>query len=177
MLAESIFDGVFGASKIRLISAFGKQGLLRLNSIENSCKNVFSIKGTSYVSLRFLTDLYLELKDREAKITVCPSPLDPNLIEAIALPEASACFIIENGGEPIDVSDCLKNDELVNERLKCFDECHALALRDAKRWFSVASELHFTLEDIYKRAMDFDIVERIYEKKLDEACDILNLSR
>ena len=176
-LAERVFDGKCGIDKTRLISAFCKQGLLRLKSVENSCKNVFSIRGNNYACLRFLGDLYHEFKTLGAKITVCPTPLDPSLIEAIALPETATCFVIENEGEAIDVSDYLKNDELVREKLKCLDECHALALRDAERWFSVASELHFTLEDIYKRAMDFDIIDQIYEKKLAEACDILNLGR
>ena len=164
-----------GLTKTRLVSAFGKHGLFKLSTYETMCNKVFSLHGNDYACLRFMTDLYREFEYRGIEMTASPFPLDQNAIEAIYIPKDSVCFIIGGGGEQIGVDDYFRNDELINERLKCAEECHKLALNDAKRWFSVASELHFTLEDIYTQAMNFDAVDAIYKKKFAEACDILNL--
>ena len=175
-LADSVDGHDSGSTQIRLISSFCKHGLTRLNTLESRCANIFSIVGTDYTSTRFLTDLSQEFKRRSKKITVFPSPLDPTAIEAILIPDASTCFVVGGNGKQIDTERFLKKDAIISEKIKCAKECHTLALQDSMRWFSVAAELHFALEEIYTRAMNFDIIDRIYDEKFSEVCDILKLS-
>ena len=172
-LADSASSANIGKSSTRLISAFGKRGLVRFDTIEAASEKIFSVSGDEYASERFLTDLCNTLKQREIELIRCPSPLDPKVIEGIFIPSIKSCFVIGERENTISCDAFFTDNALSLERRKCAEECHRIALDDAERWFAIASELHFALEDIYTRAMDFDVINRLYEKKLGEIEGIL----
>jgi hypothetical protein len=45
--------------------------------------------------------------------------------------------------------------------------------REAARWFAIASELHFELEAIYSEAMEYSLVDELFDKKSREILNIL----
>ena len=54
-------------------------------------------------------------------------------------------------------------------------DVEADALEAAKRWFGIASDLHFRLEEIYKSCMNFERNEQISSEKIEEISAILGL--
>ena len=62
-----------------------------------------------------------------------------------------------------------------SERTRRAKEIKKTALEEAERWFSIASELHFRLEEIYGSAMDFHKNTEMLDEKLGEMQNILEI--
>ena len=56
------------------------------------------------------------------------------------------------------------------------EELHSRALEESVRWFSIASDIHFDLEEMYSCAMDFSKIDAIFTEKAKECKQILGLS-
>jgi hypothetical protein len=80
-----------------------------------------------------------------------------------------------SGGEVIDLGEFSVSDALTDERTRTMRDIEASALESAKRWFKIASDLHFRLEEIYKTSMNFDQNEQIIVEKSEEISKILGL--
>jgi len=163
--------------EIRLISAFGKSGAYRLNTLEKSSKKLYTLKGTEKACEAIMAALAKNLLSSGKAHILCPSPLDGEKIEAIFLPDTSTAIMLTDGGEVIDTGTFFsKNDALSGEELRVARSFSTEALEEAARWFGIASELHFSLEEIYTRAMDFEKIDKIYEKECKNLKNILGLS-
>lgn len=176
-LAESLKTVNKGNIKTRLISSFGKMGKYGFETLEVSAKKKYSVKGNDIFISDFLNYLQLELCYRDADIIICPSPLDENAIEAIYIPGEDILISASDDGENIidTVSLVCENDKTAKEKTKVLNDIHSICLESSTRWFSIASDVHFRLEDIYKSCMDFEGNNRIINEKLEILCDILKL--
>ena len=162
------------SEKTRLISAFGSHGKSRLTTIEKSAKKLYSIVGDYYASSLLLNEIHKLFLSLRNDIYIFASPLDSDCIEAIYLPSQSIGFTLGTEGEKIDSEDYIfPADKADNERVKKAAEIEGCALEESMRWFSIASDLHFRLEDLYIGAMDFDINDKIFEQKVREIDNIL----
>ncbi len=172
-LADKLSSAKSGDATTRLITAFCKRGFVHLDTLENISETIFTVSGDTYASHRFLSELCTHLNWFRTELLRCPSPLDDGLTEAIFIPSIKTCFKLGEGQNNINTELFYTDDLLSCERRKCAEECHTIALQDSERWFAIASELHFTLEDIYTRAMNFDIIDNVYSSKLYEIKELL----
>ncbi len=172
-LAEIFNKAEKGDCTTRLTNAFCKNGAVTLDTFKSISENIFYISGDDYPCKRFLNEVRTELLNLQKEFICSPSALEENYVQSIFIPSIETCFVIGEGENRIDTSLFFSEDSLSRERIKCAENCHAIAINDAIRWFGIASELHFTLEEIYSRAMNFDIIDTLYERKLAQIKSIL----
>lgn len=162
-------------SKIRLVSSFGKNGSYSLETLKQLSKNIFYISGEVFPAMLLLLEISGFLYTMDISCTRFPTALNPDYLDAIYIPSSDILFMIGDG-------DGLNADSLIkescgydSERIKSAKGLWDISLTEAKRWFSIASDLHFRLEDIYTQAMSFDKNDALLAKKLDEMQNMLEV--
>ena len=175
-MAESIFPDIFNhfsdRESTRLISSFGRYGDYRLNTLSELGARIIGVSGNEYACDLFLSLCYEILKIREVHFLRFPTALTPSVTEAIYLPDNNLIITKTDDGE-INADEFVSVRPIEIERVKKANQLYNESLEEAKRWFAIASDLHFRLEKIYGEAMDFDKNEAILEEKLLEIAIIL----
>jgi len=157
----------------RLISAFCKHNLYTLDSLENTPLKKIFIKGEKEICYLFLNDILSKSRLFANEITRFPSPLDNSKTEAILIHDSDTVYLIGDGENSIDITENVGNDKVVLENFSRLKILENETLSEAARWFNIASEFHFRLEEIYSSAMNFSVIDEISESILDEIGDIL----
>jgi len=104
-----------------------------------------------------------------------PNALNPEFLDAICLEESSMTIMAGDGGN-INVDEMIKGGyEYNSERIKNASYIREISLAEAKRWFGIASDMHFRLEAIYSVAMDFEKINELLSLKLSEMENILEV--
>lgn len=160
----------------RMIRSFGRFGSYRLKSFDSLAKETVRIayaNGIGYLCTEIIRDI---LAQSSADAFYSPSPLNPAQIDEIYLPETGVLFTVEDGECDIDCRKFVfarKSDTEGQKRaLQIYGDC----MTESQRWFSIASDTHFELEEIYSAAMNFDKNEEITEKIIANSLDILKIS-
>lgn len=162
-------------SKIRLISSFGKNGLYSLESAKQLSKNVFYIVGDIFPAMLLLLEISDFLYTMDVSCVRFPTALNPDYLDAIYIPSSDIVFMIGDG-EGYNADALIKSTcEYDSERIKTAKGLWDISLTEAKRWFGIASDLHFRLEKIYTQAMSFEKNDALLSKKLDEMQNILEV--
>jgi hypothetical protein len=164
-----------GDKKVRLISSFGKQGHYRLDTLEEAAKKRYTLIGDKAIKSIFMNQVSDTLSLRSADLTVSPSALEKDDTDALFIGGEDISISRISGGEVIDLGEFYVSDALTDERTRTMRDIEASALESAKRWFKIASDLHFRLEEIYKTSMNFDQNEQIIVEKSEEISKILGL--
>ncbi len=160
--------------RTRLVSSFSRYGEWRLDTVQRNSNKLFSVNGNRAHAEIFMNLLREKFLTTEKKIILCPTALDPNFTDAIYLCNEKIGYTTGIGGEAINADAFFCESPLEAENIKKAGEIRNAALLEAKRWFTIASDLHFRLEEIYTKAMNFDRIDEIYEKKVVQIKNILN---
>ena len=162
--------------KTRLLSSFGKNGKQRLDTLENISEKYYSITGDESCAYLLLGEIRKQLADNAVSFTYFPSALSPTHIDAIYIPSISTAFSIGENGNAINAEELLlPSYKLCSEQIKVARTINEMAIAEAARWFAIASDFHFRLEEIYSEAMDFEKNDAICNKILEEIKNILTL--
>ena len=159
-------------SKTRLISAFGKNGYFRLDTLQNKFRKTVEISGAEFPALLLLNVVSKLLLALNTSASGFPTALNPNYLDAI---QVNDTIIIIGGKGDINADELMRSDKCYSERIKSAAFMRASALDEAKRWFGIASDLHFRLEEIYSSAMNFEKNEELLCGKLSEMENILEV--
>lgn len=127
---------------------------------------VYGAHGSSFAVFE---ELMHQLTDISDTITVSPSPLCPDTLDAIAMEDAGVSFfdcgkICENKNiKAINAERFLNYAPLkkIKPELRLLSRLSEDTMNAAYKMLSKAKDAHFKLEDIYVCAMDFSIKERI----------------
>lgn len=169
--AELIFKEIprgKGAEKTtRLISCFGKDGEGRLSTLDLLELRKISVNSTPLYSGLFLNICLNILESKSQKIIHFPNVLDPDETDAIYLSDHNLLITKAADGE-VNADDFFNISEVEEDRIKRAKEIKVKALDEAVRWFKIASDMHFRLEEIYGAAMNFEINERLLKEKISE---------
>jgi hypothetical protein len=156
----------------KIISAFGKNGITTLSADTDKFMQKIEVSGDEYSTALFMNTCQRQLRSNGGFYTVYHTPLDEELTECIALPFDSVLICSSKNGK-VDSTEFIKLNSLKQENIKKARQLTRDALDEAQRWFLVASDFHFRLEEIYSRAMDFEKNDMIFLKTWDEICEIL----
>lgn len=163
-LLQPFIEKEDGKLSTRLISSFGRFGDYNISPAKSLFDREIKVMGDGRYFIKACAD-YL-IKD-QVNITLFPSAKDPEYFDAILLEKARILIIQSEEGE-INGNDYLNLSSLDKERNRLAEELQKELLIESARWFKIAAELHFSLEDIYSAAMDFSkndrIVSEIYAK-------------
>lgn len=159
-------------NKTRLISSFSKDGYQRVLPVPSYESKQVKLGGNVYGArefLSFLTSRY------DGNCVIFPYPLNINYNEAIYYPKEDTLIIVDDNASDINADVFLSDSSIENEKIRVIEQTHNELLTEAKRWFNIASDIHFRLEDIYSRCMNFEINDKIFDKiceKIAKVCDI-----
>lgn len=174
-LAEQNCGTSFPRITTRLVTSFGKRGEVKFDTLERDDYNRFSIIGNKESAYLFLNKLYENQSLNHSHIIRFPSPLDDSKTEALLFPDESIVYMIGGNGEQISTDDFSSISKLDAERIKAMERIENDALKEAERWFAIASEMHFRLEEIYSRSMDFSKNDLTLEKITAELYELVDV--
>ena len=168
--AERFCNLPSGRATQRYITAFGRDGLLRLDTLKYACNETVSIAYDEHISGIYLREIYTNL----CRLGVCavhfPNALDHSLTDAVYLPDASVIYTTSPESPPWDI----RISDVDRSRIRCATKLRDEALNEAKRHFGVASSIHFELEELYGQAMNFDTLDEIYSEKSAEIIKLMS---
>ncbi len=162
-----------GKSASRFLSALSCQGELRLNGeIEKLCKLIYVFDGSLGGADAALRLAARGAMDRGADVLLCPSPLEPERLEAVLLPQSGVAFA--DGSWQLEEVRRLRIDALVpaekqqaaKGELKQSAKLGGQLLELACGKLKEAKALHDELEAVYKPHMDFPALTRFTENEI-----------
>lgn len=156
------------------LSSFSKNGYRSFPFPKEKYKKTIKIGGdltNAKILIKFISDSLSAAKEE-----FFPSPLRPDLPEAVVLDK---CLITAIGDDlSVVCSDEFFADSKTDkEELKTISKIHDELLGEAIRWLTIASDIHFRLEDIYVKCVNFDQNEMIFDKiskKILKVCECNN---
>ena len=155
-LADSILASENPQKKTRLISAFGKSGVVRFDTLKKISERYIGVSGATRAVNEYIAILWKETKEICNTVRI-PSPLDDSITEAIYFPDSHLTIVADETAEDlINADDFCKCEVLDKERSRVFSSTESNYLSEAERWFKIAADLHSRLEEIYYEAMNFE---------------------
>ena len=168
--------------KIRLVTAYCKDGFVMLDTIKRIAGKAYSISGmygSEYLFMRRLTET-LDLIG--TNYTLFPSALDGNDTDAVFIPMLDLAVVTEgfcgiSREDTIDTSAFIDQDKLAGEKsfLESLWSEREEMLWGAADQFRSACDAHLALERIYTAAMDFSKNDDVYLRCLSDIKKRLNL--
>lgn len=154
------------------ISSFSKDGLRRYQIKNDSVDRIIKIKGDQIGTCVFLNYMKSSLERQNARIF--PFSLEPKLPEAILTSNTLITSEFDGEDHDFDIGKLFKRDKIDSEETRLITKAHDEFLGEAKRWLTIASDIHFRLEKIYTKCMNFEHNEIIFEKtckKILKVCE------
>ena len=159
----------------QIISSFGRLGYYFINDISDLCDRKIHIMGNPASAMLFIDICIESLRHRNAKLFNFPSALNSNLSDGF-IAMTSGLGMIAGGGNDIDADEYVKQKSNLKAMIKSADQIKSDALEAATRWFAIASDMHFRLEEIYSAAMDFQVNNEIIRQKTAEIKKYLEIT-
>ena len=155
--------------EIRYTHALSMHGAYRLNTFsalaERRCA-IVDVYGTGEFFLEALRD---QAMDRRLTVHTSPVPACPNRLQELYFPESGAYFYLvsdkESGSDAariIHMRRFIDSSGLAARRgkIRFAEKCGEMLFDGAIQSLQEAGKQHFALEEIYKEAMDFGVVQR-----------------
>ena len=162
ILAE-LTDVGHGKISTRLISAFGKRGYITIPTLEHISEKKILIGGSPAHAGALMSEVLGRVRSLGYKCTRLPSPLSDGETEALYFGNTKTAIVLGDGDDcAINADELFPKDEADRERSRVAEQLRGFALEEAVRWFGIASDIHFRLEEIYTSAMCFEGMEEIY---------------
>ncbi len=168
-LAESLIKNERqGKIEYRLIDSFGRFGRFSLDTLDKISERTITVKNIGAASFIFMSELVRRLEEAKTSVTIFPSVFSGDEIEGIYLPETKSAILLSDSPScTVDTENFIRkscNTE-VDTRI---DSLYCALLDEAQKYFTFASDLHFELEKLYIKAMNFSrnahFVTKIIEK-------------
>ena len=164
-----------GRVRQRFLSAVTHQGLLtEFGTVERQCRRVYELADTYGLGHLFLTHLLAGFAAAGWDVTACPSPLFPDRLEHLILPQLSLAFVTTGGGAVWPHRpyrrlrmDAMADRELLQRnraRLSFSRKVSAALVEEAVSSLAQAKAMHDHLERLYNPYVDFEQVRAAAER-------------
>lgn len=158
-----------GALKRRFISAVSCLGEFRLDAeVSKLCKLIYQLDGSQAYISQALEYAAARASELGAEVVCCPSPIDPERLEAVLIPGWSLAFVSRGEYEDakrIKLSAALTTKEERAE-LRELAKLEKRLMSAAYEKLRQAKELHDKLESVYKAHMDFPALTKFTEDEI-----------
>lgn len=153
-----------------IIDGITMSGQMRLDSFEKNADKIYWIDRFYGAGQLFLCELAERLKERELALRIAYDAICPWLVNGIFVENDRVTYILSNGEKEnenfgkeekyINVKRFVYQEKLAENRaeLRYNEKLTQSALDSALRSLSEVKIYHFLLEDIYKNAMDFELL-------------------
>ena len=156
------------------ISSFGKYGKYKIKEDQTFLGRIIYVGGNEYATDLFMENLMNTSLSKGLSPNIIKSPLDQTYPEGMCFGNSSIA-ILKSDIYDIHSNEFLLDDKICIERTRKASEIKKDALEESQRWFSIASEMHFELEEIYGASMDFSKIDGIFTQKMIEIENILKI--
>lgn len=158
---------------VRCISCSGE--LVLAESVRKLCKRIYLLDDRYSLAQEYLDELLEQVKIRGENAIVCPSPLLPERLEAVLLPECSAGFVLsrvmpdEQTGRHIRLDALLPRESAaaVKAELRKKEKLARELTDEAVRWLARAKEYHDELERVYNPHVDFCALDNFCKAEIE----------
>lgn len=159
----------------RFLGAVTHKGRLTFYSTtEVLCKRIYILDDSSGLSHLMLTELLSGLTQSGYDVIACPSPIAPDRLEHLIIPERSLAFLTSTHDQPYPKRpyrtiriDAMVDPELIRRnkaRLRFSRKVSAALIDEAIESLNQAKVMHDNLEALYNPHVDFDQVGRIADE-------------
>lgn len=159
----------------RLISSFGKCGEVKFDTLDSENYRHFSVIGDKEAGYIFINELIKSYASNYSRIIRFPCPFDDKKSEAVLFCDTGVCFDVYGKGEKISTVDFLSENKINTEQIKAMKFMENESMTQAERWFNIASQMHFRLEEIYSQSMFFTKNDIILEEKKTELSELFDI--
>lgn len=158
------------SAEIRLRSAFCSEGEVSVTDYgESRC---VAVKDCCGIAPLFLEQLLAAAYDRGLSVTVSPDALSPDKMNALLINDTGLLFCLQSpcGEKPINMDRFLDKTALSKEKgkLRFINRVTKAILEEARLSMAESRLAHSALEAIYTPAMDFDRVNRLTDRLIEE---------
>lgn len=178
-LMRGFKNGEHYSERIRIISSIGMEGANMLDAFEN-VDVLYSIRDRTGDGYLFLKELLSEAKKNKLSVTVSYSPLEltPDSVIIHGASGGSTAFVLRESifgefSENMNVKEINMDRFYLSEALRenrqkyrFARRCRFELIEAALETFKEIKKVHFELEDIYIKAMDFKKKEEFTKKLL-----------
>lgn len=168
-IMKQIGNGSANNIEFRLIEAVTMNGSVKFNSFERLAEKQYKIIESSNCSYIIFNELLKLSCEHNHEVYVSHSPLSSKQINGLYLVDSGVSFtLIDEKNENIDNTKYINTDRFIDaeqlakirQRYRFAVKCRTAMLSGAVESLEYASNYHFELENIYKSAMDFNMVDK-----------------
>lgn len=156
-------SGSFSKISYKLRHAISVNGLCTSEIYRKDKQSSIGVIGDHDTSFAFLGEIFRYCTEKHQNVTISPSPLCPDRIDAISIDETEISFFDANGEGSSEIQQI--NSERffyesklreIKAELRLLSKLYGSAMTAAYKALEKAKEHHFALEEIYIRSMNFD---------------------
>lgn len=163
-----------GSEKIRLIDSVSMQGRVRLDTFEKLSEKLYIIGDMYGIGNELLSFVRKELKNKNSEYMVSYDPVCPGKINALYDLNTKCAFVLaderihrhdDNNSEKevkyINIKRFINSEKMSDNRAEIKYACsvYKSSLHGAGVLLFRAKKYHFMLEEIFKEAMNFSLVD------------------
>lgn len=156
-----------GGRLSRFLSAFTCKGhIFRQDTVDALAERVYVLDNNLGLADVLLRDISEAAKEAGYDTVLCPSPLDPNALDHLLIPELSLAFVSRNQHMEYDGEhyrhirlDAMAEGETLRNckaRIRFSRKMFAILMQEAADTLQNAKALHDELEKVYNPYVDFD---------------------
>ena len=157
-----------GKDERKFISSFGKGGY---KSFDLDAEEKIKIGGDRREAILFIS--YIKDALRTGEKEVFPTPLNIRYADALRF-NKKVSIQYDSSEENQNSAIYFNQSPKAGENVRVMSNIYKDSVDEAVRWFRIASDIHFRLEEIYQKCMNFDKnEEKLLEigKKILKLCD------
>ena len=165
-----------GRLRRRFIRCIGCKGELCLSdSIQELCKRIYLLDNRCGLADIYLKEIDEIARGRCGELILCPSPLCPELLDAVLLPEYGLGFVsasaadINNPWRHIRLDALIPAEMLKEHRpeLKRSEKLYYALMAEGVNWLKKAKEYHDLLEKAYHPHVDFQALNAFCDSEIE----------
>ena len=152
--------------QVALARAVGMRGMITLDTYYAKAKTAYDVEDCRGSAAVFLGAIYEIAKRKKLSVRVSRDPLLPEKIDGLFLKNSGVAFLAFEGGEKenrrrISMRRFVETGSMhtCREEINFAERMRRAMLQGALDCFSRVCEAHFSVEEIYVRAMDFGAKE------------------
>ena len=176
--------GLPGQVKQRFLSAVTPKGLICLFPTADALSSrVYELSDTYGLSHALLSQLLTGAVSAGYDVIACPSPMAPERLEHLLIPELSLAFLSTSSASPYPGRpyrrlrlDAMADRELLRRnrpRLRFAKKVAAALMEEACQSLGEAKAMHDHLESLYHPYVDFDAVSRLADTIANEILSLI----
>ena len=178
LAARHLEHGAGHAEKRRFISAYTCAGRVFCPGLLLEQENVLLLRSALYLQNDYLQGVRDLCRERGYSVILFPEALCPSQLEGLCVPEAGLAICAHRKGlvlpgvqvKTLELDGCIPRERMssCSEEIRSGKTACSSLTRQGMDSLARAKELHDSLEELYRPAVDFESLERFCKKHIEQ---------